>query len=153
MKGHLRERPPGSRNWYAVLDVRDPSSGKRKRKWHSLQANGKRQAQIECANLVSAIDGGTYVEPDKTTMAQFFDRWLDHVKTQVSPRSHERYLELARKNIAPLLGDVILSKLQPAQISAAYVKALQSGRRDGQGGLSPRTVHHMHCILKQALGQ
>lgn len=28
-----------------------------------------------------------------------------------------------------------------------------SGRCDGKGGLSPRTVHHMHRILKQALGQ
>src|SRR5262249_33594567 len=48
---------------------------------------------------------------------------------------------------------VILSKLQPAQISNAYAKALASGRRDGKGGLSPRTVHHMHRVLKQALGQ
>jgi integrase len=93
------------------------------------------------------------MEPDKTTMAQFLDRWLDHIKTQVSPRSHERYVEIARKILAPLLGALILSKLQPAQISGAYVKALKSGRRDGQGGLAPRTVHHMHRILKQALGQ
>ena len=99
------------------------------------------------------LSGGTYREPTKTTMAQFLDRWLDHIKSQVSPRSHERYAEIARKNLAPLIGGVILSKLQPTQISAAYAKALTSGRRDGSGGLSPRTVHHMHRILKQALGQ
>jgi integrase len=28
---------------------------------------------------------------------------------------------------------------------------LKTGRRDGTGGLSPRTVHHLHRILKQAL--
>ena len=39
------------------------------------------------------------------------------------------------------------------QISAAYTKALAEGRRDGKGGLSPRTVHHMHRVLKQALAQ
>ena len=44
--------------------------------------------------------------------------------------------EIARKNLAPLIGSVVLSKLQPAQISAAYSKALDSGRRDGNGGLS-----------------
>ena len=93
------------------------------------------------------------MEPDNTTMAQFLDRWLDHIKTQVSPLSHERYVEIARKNLAPLIGAVILYKLQPAQISGAYVKALATGRRDGKGGLSPRTVHHMHRILKQAPGQ
>ena len=51
MKGHLRERPKGSGNWYAVLDMRDAATGKRKRKWHSLDAKGKREAQIECATL------------------------------------------------------------------------------------------------------
>lgn len=30
---------------------------------------------------------------------------------------------------------------------------LASGRRDGNGGLSPRTVHHCHRILRQALAE
>jgi integrase len=72
---------------------------------------------------------------------------------QVSPRSHERYAEIARKNIAPLLGGLGLMKLQPAHISQAYTKALTSGRRDGSGGLSPRTVTHMHRVLREALQQ
>jgi integrase len=35
----------------------------------------------------------------------------------------------------------------------AYSAALDGGRRDGKGGLSPRTVGHMHRVLKQALSQ
>ena len=123
------------------LDQPDPVTGKRKHKWHSFEG-AKRQAQIECARLISAINGGTYLEPNKITLAQFFERWLDHMKSQVSPKSHARYSELARKNIAPLLGPVVLTKLRPAQISAAYSKALTEGRRDGTGGLSPQTVTH-----------
>jgi integrase len=73
--------------------------------------------------------------------------------TKRRARSHERYCEIARKNIIPLIGAVILSKLQPVQISEAYAKALANGRTDGKGGLSPRTVHHMHRILKQTLKQ
>ena len=92
------------------------------------------------------------MEPSKTTMAQYLERWLDHIKSQVSPRSHERYVEIARKNLAPLIGSIVLTKLQPAQISAAYVKASQWPQGWG-GRLSPRTVHHMHRYLKQALGQ
>ena len=153
MKGHVRERPAASGNWYAVIEIRDPSTGKRKRKWHSLEAKGKRQAQIECARIIYEMNGGIYLEPNKTTMAAFFDKWLDHMQSQISPRSHERYTEVARKNLVPLIGSVLLTKLQPVQISAAYSKALTTGRRDGNGGLSPRTVHHMHRILKQALRQ
>jgi integrase len=86
-------------------------------------------------------------------VAQFLDRWLEHTKSQVTPKSHERYAGLVNQNIVPMLGSVHLSKLKPAQISAAYSTALASGRKDGTGGLSPRTVGHMHRVLKQALGQ
>ena len=153
MKGHLRERPKGSNNWYAVLDIRDAATGGRKRKWHSLDAKGRRQAETECARLISEMKGGTYLEPSKTTVAQFLGRWLEHMSSQVSPKSHARYCELARKNIVPLLGSVMLTQLRPALVSAAYSKALTHGRRDGTGGLSPQTVTHMHRVLKQALGQ
>ena len=76
-----------------------------------------------------------------------------NIKANVSPRTHERYSEIANKNLVPLIGAAMLSKIKPVQISAAYSKALDSGRRDGDGGLSPRTVHHMHRVLKQALKQ
>ena len=89
----------------------------------------------------------------RVTVGQFLERWLEHMAHQVSPRTHERYAEIARKNIIPALGAIQLTKLQPTHITAAYAKALVSGRRDGEGGLSPRTVHHMHRILKQALAQ
>ncbi|WP_264047950.1 site-specific integrase [Methylobacterium flocculans] len=150
MKGHIRERSPG--RWAIILDAPDPEGGKRRRKWHSFTGT-KREAQKECARLITEMQGGDYVEPGKETLAKFLDRWLDHMRSQVSPRSHERYTELARKNVVPLLGSVVLAKLRPEQISAAYSKALVRGRRDGSGGLSPRTVHHMHRILRQALSQ
>jgi len=63
------------------------------------------------------------------------------------------YSELCRKNVVPLLGAFTLTKLQPAHISQAYAKALTSGRRDGQGGLSARTVTHIHRVLREALQQ
>ena len=99
------------------------------------------------------MKGGVYVEPSKDTVAQFLGRWLEHIKPNVSPRTHERYTEIATKNLAPLLGTVILTKLTPMHISAAYTAALTSGRRDGKGGLSPQTVHHLHRVLHQALRQ
>jgi integrase len=150
VKGHLRERSPG--HWAIILDIPDPKTGKRRRKWHSYKGT-KRQAQVESARLISAVQGGTYLEPSKTTLAQFLDRWLEHMASQISPKSHARYSELARKNIVPLLGSVILTKLRAEAIDAAYAKALASGRRDGNGGLSPQTVTHMHRVLKQAIGQ
>lgn len=150
MKGHIRERSPG--HWAIILDVRDPATGKRKRKWHSFKGT-KRDAQTECSRLITETRAGDYVEPSKLTLADFFDRWLKHIKPNVSKRTHERYSDLLKKNLVPLLGAKILSKLQPIDISGAYAKAIESGRRDGKGGLSARTVHHMHRVMFSALGQ
>jgi integrase len=148
MKGHIRERSSG--RWAIILD--DPNSPSRKRRWHSFKGT-KRQAQVECARLIAEIQRGSYIAPDKTSFEIYAERWLAHIKTQVSPKSHARYVELMRKNIVPLLGKIVLTKVKPAAISDAYTKALVNGRRDGTGGLSPRTVTHMHRVLKQSLGQ
>jgi integrase len=150
MKGHLRERSPG--RWAIVIDVRDPQTGQRKRRWHSF-AGTKRQAQIECARLLTELRNGTHIDPSRMTVAAFLERWIEHMQGQVSPRSHERYAELIHKNVAPLLGGLVLAKLQPTHISTAYATALASGRRDGAGGLSARTVTHMHRVLREALQQ
>ena len=88
---------------------------------------------------------GTHIDTTRITVAAFLERWLEHMQGQVSPRSHERYAELCRKNIVPLLGGLPLTKLQPAHISQAYASALASGRRDGKGGLSPASVISTVC--------
>ena len=150
MNGSIVKR--GRNRYSIILEMRDPTTGQRKRKWHAFRGT-RAGAETERRKLLTAFEGGVYIEPSKTTIAEFLDKWLDHIKPQVSPRSHERYTEIATKNLLPLIGGVILAKLQPMQISTAYAKALASGRRDGKGGLAPRSVHHMHRILKQALGQ
>jgi integrase len=141
MRGHLKER--GHNHWAIVLDARDPT-GKRKRRWHAFHGT-KREAQIECARLIAELRNGTAIEPGRLTVAAFLDRWLDHVRPQTSLKTHERYTSIVRANIKPALGGVPLAKLQPMAISAAYTAAVTR--------LAPRTVHHMHRVLSQALKQ
>ena len=95
MKGHIRERSSG--RWAIVVELRDPETGKRKRKWHSFRGN-KRAAQDECVRLIAELNGGLYLEPTKITVGQFLDRWLEHIKPLVSPRTHERYGELTSQS-------------------------------------------------------
>lgn len=140
MKGHIRDRSPG--HFAIILDLRDPETGKRRRKWHSFRGT-KREAQIECSRLVTEFAQGDYLEQSKTTLEVFLERWLTQIEPRVAPRTFERYQEIIRKNLVPVLGKTIIGKLRPDQIGAAYAKALKSGRRDGAGGLSPRTVHHI----------
>jgi integrase len=147
MRGHLRERSPG--HWAIVIDVREPQTGKRKRRWHSF-AGTKRQAQLECAKLIAEIKNGTALDPSKVTLREYLERWLAHMATQVSPRSAENYREVVEHWIVPALGNVKLTKLQPEQIAHAYSDALTKGGKDGQA-LSPRSVVMMHRTLSQSL--
>jgi integrase len=148
MRGSIRERSPG--HWAIILDI--VKDGARKRKWHSFKGT-KREAQVECARLINELKTGRYIEPSKETLATFLERWLVDIKTRVSPRTYDRYAEIARKNIGPALGAMPLKNLRAQHISAAYANALESGRRKDGSGLSTRTVLHIHRILKQALAE
>jgi integrase len=151
MRGHVRERGKG--NWYAVLSTQDQQTGKRKVRFIRLEGvTGKRETQQHLARIVTGLDAGTFVEPDKVTVAQFLERWLAHIKTQISPASFERYGEYTNI-IIPALGSMRLTKLRPEHISEMYSNALESGRHDGNGGLSPRTVSSIHTVFKASLAQ
>lgn len=149
--GHIRKS--GERSWEIKFDAgRDPVTGKRITKYQTFRGT-KREAQVKLSELITANAKGEYIDPTKETMAVFLARWLDHMRAHVSPRTHERYAEIVNKNLVPALGAVLLTKLRPEQIDGAYATALTEGRKDGKGGLAPRTVHHMHRVLKQALRQ
>ena len=76
MKGHIRERSPG--RWAIVIDMRDPA-GKRKRRWHSFGGT-KRQAQNECARLITEHEAGTgSIHPGRPSLL-FLDRWIEHMQ-------------------------------------------------------------------------
>ena len=143
MRGHVRERGRG--HWYAVIDIRDPVTGKRRRKWQSLpDAKGRRQAEIACSRLITEMTRGTYLEPSHITVASFLTHWIDHQRNHVSPRTVEYYGETSR-NILPIIGNVILAKLSPAVVAQAYSVALKRH--------SPASTLMMHRVLSAALRQ
>jgi integrase len=149
MKGHIRKR--GTGNWYAVVDRQDAATGKRKRKWIRLNADGKRQAQVQCAQIITDLQRGRLLGPSKTTLGGYLNQWLVRVKPRLAPRTAERYNEIVQKHLVPLLGASLIANLRPDQIADTYAEALATGRIDGTGGLSPATVVYIHRILKQAL--
>jgi integrase len=143
MRGHIRERSPG--HWAIVIDVRDPQTGKRKRRWHSFEGT-KRQAQIECARLISEKQDGVAVDPSRITVAAFLDRFeRDWVAVHVSPHSAGRY-QGALGHVRRELGDRQLQKLRPADIAGLYATL-------SRAGLAARTIRLIHTVLHRALGQ
>jgi hypothetical protein len=53
--GHMVERAPG--RWAIVISVKDATTGKRKRQWHSFQGT-KQEAKQERIRLLAALNNG-----------------------------------------------------------------------------------------------
>ena len=87
MKGHLRKR--GERSWAIVIELdRDPVTGKRRQKWHTVQGT-KKKAEGELARLLNDVATGGYVEPAKMTVAEYLKKWLeDYAMPKVSAAVH-----------------------------------------------------------------
>jgi integrase len=149
MRGHVRERGKG--NWYAVLSTRDPATGKRKVQFRSLPGcKSKREAQSECARLITEINSGSYVGTSKATLRQWIEHWISigcpgsKRRKEVGQRSIERYAELLRCHVLPTLGERPLQQLRSTQVDTLYVTLADK--------ISPRTALHVHSVLNACLG-
>jgi integrase len=148
MKGHIVERSPG--HFAIVLDLK--VGGARKRKWHSFKGT-KREAQVECARLIAAMDEGAYVEKNKLTVKQFLNDRLAAWETakRIAPKSAERYRELLDGQILPHLGEKLLQNLTVKDVEDWHGTLISSGRKDGKGGIAARSVGHAHRLLNRML--
>ncbi|EGK10195.1 phage integrase family site-specific recombinase [Desmospora sp. 8437] len=150
MRGHIRKR--GSK-WAIVLDIGKKADGSRNRKWFS-GFKTKKEAQSFLNQKLHQIESGTYVEPSKITLGEYLNRWLkDYAELNTAPRTYQGYEYMITQHIIPQIGDIPMDKLKPMHIQGYYSEKLAKGRKDGSGGLSPRSVLHHHRILHQALDQ
>src|SRR5882757_9559274 len=110
--GHVRRR--GKASWEIKFDLgRNPLTGKRITRFASFKGT-KRDAEIEAARLISGTASGSVVDPAKTTLAAFLDRWeRDWAVTNVSPKTAERYSEILRKHVRAHIGMLPIQKLKP----------------------------------------
>ena len=132
--GSIDERSPGH------FRLRYRADGKR----FSVAFKGSiGEARKELRRRLSAADTGAHVAPDKLTVAAYLDDWLAS-DTRISPKTSERYQQLARLQIVPHLGAVAVQKLKPADVAAWHSTLLSSG-------LAARTVGHAHRVLHRGL--
>ena len=109
------------------------------RSLHQFQGHEtRRAARTSTAHSENAT--GASVDPSKITIAEFLDRWdRDFAAVHVTPKTRERYRQIANKQVVPNIGQVPLQKLRPAHLADLYAKLLKAG-------LSPRTVGHVHRL-------
>jgi integrase len=138
--------------WYFVTEGPRTPEGKRRRVWSS-SFRTRREAEAALVAELSRRGQGIVLQPERLTLTEYVDRWLAHMRTTREASTVHRYEELLRFHVLPTLGSRQLKGLQPLEIQGLYDRLGQSGRRDGAGGLHPRTVGHVHRVLHRALKQ
>jgi integrase len=111
---------------------------------HTVTFHGSlSEARAELRRLLNTADTGTHVAPARTTLADWVTEWLELRSRSVSTKTAEHYAALLNVHVLPVLGERPLQEIDVAEIDKLY------GRLAEQ--LSPRSVRHVHVILKACL--
>lgn len=142
MRGSITKRGDA---WFIRFDTgMDPATRKRVQQAVTFHGN-KKQAEAKLADLLTELDKGIYVKPEKTTLAEYLTQWLkDYCRPNLAPRSAETYEYLVRKHINPAIGQIPLTSLKPKDIQRLYTEKQAAG-------LGNRTVAYLHVTLHKSL--
>ena len=151
-EGSITKRKDGK--WQgSVLTGYNPETGKPVRKY--FYGRTRKEVQEKINEVAPKVAAGTYREPTKMTVAEWFTTWLnDYMKPSLRPTTWESHKYQVDGHIIPALGHLRLAQLQTAHIQRLYNDKLQGGRLDGKpGGLSPKSVRYIHTVIHSCLEQ
>ena len=140
-EGGISRRKDGL--YMARYTVQTPTGSKRK----TLYGKTRREVDEKLTKAKADRDGGLVFDADNLQLGEYLERWLvDSVRDTVRPTTFERYEQMVRLHIRPVLGKVKLKNLTSAHVRGLYREKLDAG-------LSPRTVQYVHVTLHKALKQ
>ena len=85
---------------------------------------------------------------NNTTFPDVARQWLSVISLKVKPSTYAGYVKSLDLHILPQLGQRKMHHLTAADVSRFAKDKLESGRADGKGGLSVKTVRDMLSIIK-----
>jgi integrase len=129
---------PRGRSFYIMVSLGYDRNNRQIRRTMSWTPEpGMTERQIEKAVNEAAVLFENKVKTgqvlnSKETFSDFADRWMrDYGKTQLAPRTYERYSGLL-KRIEPAIGHIRMDRLQPGHLMELYANLSEAGvRRSG----------------------
>jgi integrase len=144
MKGHIARR--GS-TWTVYYDrPRDAQTGRR-RKTSKGGFSTRKDAQRWLNKQLTDMDSGRFVEPSRTTLAEYLrEQWLPGLDARgLRPNTTTGYRQTIEKHVlANDVASVQLQRLSPEHLNRLYGALVHQK-------LSARTVRYVHMILRQSL--
>lgn len=131
--------------WCCVVDL-GRADGKRKRK--TIYGRTRKEVAEKLKVALRDQQQGLPIALDqRQTVGAFLDHWLDEAaRHTLEISTYEGYGRRIRIDIKAHIGQIVLSKLIPQDLTRMYAALLA-------GGQSNRTVQYDHAVLHKALDQ
>jgi Phage integrase, N-terminal SAM-like domain len=147
VKGYVAQK--GDRFYAVIYEGIDPLTGRERRRWHPAGTDPTQAAQL--ASSLAAQAATIDRQPGVTLATFLLRRWLPAKKVSLRPSTWDSYRRVVELHVVPRLGAVPLRRLRAQHLEGLYADLLANGRRDGRGGLDPKTVLEVHVIIRKAL--
>jgi integrase len=149
VRGSVVKRGSG---YSVVVELdRHPGTGKRRQKWHSGYRT-RRDAERALAEMLDAVNRGSYVPKTRQTVGEFATEWLAAIEPTVRPATAYSYGRNIRLHVEPYIGSAPLTAVDAGVLNRLYARLLADGRKDqARGGLSSRSVRYVHTIIHRML--
>jgi integrase len=97
---------------------------------------------------------GSYVTPNNILVEDWLDQWLkNYAIISIRPSTYINYEGYVFNHVIPVFGNIPLQDVTPVIVQNFYNQKFESGRADGKGGLSAKTIRNMHNMIHQAFEQ
>ena len=116
-----------------------------------LEAKEKRNDLLRSTAAISSRCEKTGSSKGKITLEEVAWEWLAARKDSIKESTYAHYTNLVRRHLLPCLGPRRLYALTPEVLDGFLREKLRTGRADGKGGLSPKTVADIRSVLLQIL--
>ncbi|WP_164704547.1 tyrosine-type recombinase/integrase [Blastococcus litoris] len=109
----------------------------------------KKDAAAALRSEIRKAEIGQWVPPSNQRLDAYLEDWIQGQR--LSPSTVASYRKNIRLHIDPHLGSGQVARLTGPMVDIWMRKLESSGRADGTGGLSARTVRYVFTILRSAL--
>lgn len=136
--------------WEARYIVAYDGNGKAKYKY--LYARTYTEVKTKLLNAQNHTHFTTEVRNSKEQekYKYWLDEWLKTKRLSVKESTYIRYRNTIQNHIKPDLGKYPLCKISTSLMEQFVSHKLQGGRKDGKGGLSPKSVSDILVIVKES---
>ncbi len=111
------------------------------------EKQNQKALEVFAMKFEDQVKSGTYLDGEKITFDEFSKRYLEEYAVQhLDPNTLSQYKTMLRLHIIPAIGQLKMSKIQPANLNRLYNQLLVE-RKDGKEGTSIKTIKHVNTAI------